>query len=45
MLATVIYGVIGFTVTIIALVLVLLVAKSRLVASGSVRITINGDSV
>ena len=40
---TVVFGVIGFTVTIIALVVVLLVAKSRLVPSGDVKIVINDD--
>jgi Na+-transporting NADH:ubiquinone oxidoreductase subunit F len=40
---TVLYGVIGFTVTILALVAVLLAAKSRLVESGEVKITINDD--
>ena len=37
------FGVIGFTVTILALVVILLVAKSRLVASGAVEIVINDD--
>jgi Na+-transporting NADH:ubiquinone oxidoreductase subunit F len=40
---TVLYGVIGFTVTIIALVVILLAAKSKLVASGDVQININDD--
>jgi len=40
---TVLYGVIGFTVTILVLVAVLLVAKGRLVASGDVKILINDD--
>ena len=40
---TVFFGVIGFTVVILALVAVLLFAKSRLVASGDVEITINDD--
>ncbi len=40
---TILYGVIGFTVTILVLVAVLLVAKSRLVASGDVKIVINDD--
>ena len=40
---TILYGVIGFTVTILVLVAVLLVAKSRLVASGDVQILINDD--
>ena len=43
MLVTIIGGVIGFTVTILLLVAVLLVAKSRLVASGDVKILINDD--
>ncbi len=43
MLLTIVYGVIGFTITILVLVAVLLVAKSRLVASGDVKITINDD--
>jgi len=40
---TIIFGVIGFTVVILALVVVLLFAKSKLVASGEVEITINDD--
>jgi Na+-transporting NADH:ubiquinone oxidoreductase subunit F len=40
---TIIFGVIGFTVVILALVVVLLFAKSKLVASGDVEITINDD--
>jgi Na+-transporting NADH:ubiquinone oxidoreductase subunit F len=40
---TVVYGVIGFIVVILALVAVLLVAKSYLVASGEVTININDD--
>ena len=40
---TIVYGVIGFTVAILALVAVLLVAKSRLVSSGNVTIRINDD--
>jgi Na+-transporting NADH:ubiquinone oxidoreductase subunit F len=43
MLVTIIGGVIGFTVTILVLVAVLLVAKSRLVASGDIKIIINDD--
>jgi Na+-transporting NADH:ubiquinone oxidoreductase subunit F len=43
MFVTIAWGVIGFTVTILALVVLLLVAKSRLVASGHVEITINDD--
>lgn len=37
------FGVIGFTLTILVLVAILLVAKSRLVASGAVEIAINDD--
>jgi Na+-transporting NADH:ubiquinone oxidoreductase subunit F len=40
---TVFFGVIGFTVVILALVAVLLFAKSKLVASGDVEIVINDD--
>ncbi|MBW2272471.1 MAG: NADH:ubiquinone reductase (Na(+)-transporting) subunit F [Deltaproteobacteria bacterium] len=40
---TIIFGVIGFTVVILALVVVLLFAKSKLVASGDVEIVINDD--
>jgi Na+-transporting NADH:ubiquinone oxidoreductase subunit F len=40
---TIVYGVIGFTVAILALVAVLLAAKSRLVSSGDVTIHINDD--
>ena len=40
---TVFFGVIGFTVVILALVVVLLFAKARLVSSGDVTITINDD--
>ncbi len=43
MIETILWGVIGFTLTILLLVAVLLVAKSRLVASGNVEITINDD--
>jgi len=42
-LETIFAGVIGFTVIILALVLVLMVAKSWLVASGEVTIQINDD--
>ena len=42
-MATVLYGAIGFTVTILALVVVLLAAKRRLVLSGEVQIAINDD--
>ncbi len=40
---TVVWGVIAFTVVIVTLVLVLIAARSRLVSSGEVTITINGD--
>ncbi len=41
MLLTVLYGVIGFTVVILVLVLVLMAAKAQLVPSGKVTISIN----
>lgn len=40
---TVVYGIVGFTVVICALVLILLFARSRLVSTGQVTITINDD--
>jgi Na+-transporting NADH:ubiquinone oxidoreductase subunit F len=40
---TVAFGIIGFTVVILALVVILMAARSQLVASGDVTITINGD--
>jgi Na+-transporting NADH:ubiquinone oxidoreductase subunit F len=40
---TIIYGIIGFVVIIVALTVILMVARSRLVASGDVTITINDD--
>ena len=40
---TIVFGVVGFTILIVALVLVLLGAKSKLVPSGEVSIGINGD--
>jgi Na+-transporting NADH:ubiquinone oxidoreductase subunit F len=40
---TVVYGIVGFTVVIVALVVILLFARSRLVSSGQVTITINDD--
>jgi Na+-transporting NADH:ubiquinone oxidoreductase subunit F len=40
---TVFFGVLGFTVVILSLVLVLMVAKARLVPSGQVTIDINDD--
>ena len=43
-MTTIVFGVIGFTVIIIALVAVLLVAKAKLVPSGEVSIVINDDA-
>ena len=40
---TVLLGVGMFTLVVVALVIILLIAKSQLVASGQVKITINGD--
>ncbi len=40
---TVLFGVIGFTLVILGLVLVLMLARNRLVPSGEVTININGD--
>ena len=40
---TILFGVIGFTVVILALVLVLMVAKAQLVPSGEVTIGVNDD--
>ncbi len=40
---TILVGVAGFTIIILALVLTLLVAKAQLIPSGNVRILINGD--
>ena len=40
---TVLFGVVGFTLVIVALVAVLMLARARLVSSGDVRIEINGD--
>ena len=40
---TIIYGIVGFTVVILALVAILMVARSQLVATGDVTIGINGD--
>jgi Na+-transporting NADH:ubiquinone oxidoreductase subunit F len=42
-MTTVLFGVVGFTVVIVALVLILMVAKARLVQSGDVSIEINDD--
>ena len=39
----VVFGVVGFTVIIVGLVLILMVAKAQLVPSGSVTIDINDD--
>lgn len=44
MIETILFGVVGFTVVILALVLILMAARSRLVPSGDVKILINGDS-
>jgi Na+-transporting NADH:ubiquinone oxidoreductase subunit F len=40
---TILFGVVGFTIVILALVLILMVAKAQLVPSGDVTIDINGD--
>jgi len=40
---TVVWGVVAFTVVIVGLVLILIAARSRLVSSGDVSITINDD--
>jgi len=40
---TILFGVAGFTIVILALVLILVAAKAKLVQSGNVRILINGD--
>lgn len=40
---TVVYGVVAFTLVILALVLILVAAKAKLVASGDIKILINGD--
>ena len=40
---TVLYGILGFTIVIVALVLILMVARGQLVASGDVTIGINHD--
>ena len=42
-MVTVLFGVIGFTVVILALVLVLMFAREKLVPSGDVSIVINDD--
>ena len=39
----IILGVSGFTVIVLLLVILILMAKSRLVASGTVHITVNDD--
>jgi Na+-transporting NADH:ubiquinone oxidoreductase subunit F len=41
---TILFGVVGFTVVILALVLILMAARAQLVQSGNVTILINGDS-
>lgn len=43
MIETILFGVAGFTVVILALVLILMAARARLVPSGDVKILINGD--
>ena len=40
---TIFFGVAGFTIVIVALVLILMAARAQLVQSGDVRILINGD--
>jgi len=40
---TILFGVAGFTIVILALVLILMAARARLVQSGDVKILINGD--
>ena len=40
---TILIGVVGFTIVILALVLILMAARSQLVQSGDVTILINGD--
>jgi len=40
---TILFGVVGFTVVIVALVLILMAARAQLVQSGDVTILINGD--
>ena len=40
---TILFGVAGFTIVILALVLILMAARARLVQTGDVRILINGD--
>jgi Na+-transporting NADH:ubiquinone oxidoreductase subunit F len=40
---TIVWGVIAFTVVIVSLVVILMIARSRLVATGTVNIMINGD--
>ena len=42
-MTTIFFGVLGFTVVIVALVLVLMAAKAKLVPSGEVTIDLNGD--
>jgi len=40
---TIIYGIIGFVIIIVSLTVILMIARSKLVASGEVTITINDD--
>ena len=40
---TIIFGVLGFVMVILALVLILMAARNKLVPSGEVAIEINGD--
>lgn len=42
-MSTIIFGVVMFTLIILALVLVILFAKSKLVPTGDITISINGD--
>src|SRR6056297_1428950 len=43
MIETILFGVAGFTIVILALVLILMVARAQLVQTGEVEILINGD--
>ena len=40
---TIVWGVVAFTVVIVSLVVILMIARSRLVSSGEVKIMINDD--
>ena len=42
-MTTIFFGVLGFTVVILALVMILMVAKAQLVASGEIEIEMNDD--